>query len=313
MYYFYFISIKKVLYFFGVVKEVKIKNSKKNWVYGYALLFPSVFLIVCVFVYPIIQVIKYSFVSEIGGQVLYTLKNYQTLIGDIVFRRAMLNNIYLLLTVPVLVVFCLILAVLLYEGVKGWKFFRSLLLLPFMVSIAITGIIFTQFFVLNGAFNSVLQFLHLDFFAHDWLVEQKFVIPTLMVVIIWREAGFGVILLLARLMTIDETLVEAARMDGANWFNVLLHIYIPQLFGILQFYVVIEIIAMLGWLFEYIYIMFGTYGGVNSTWTIDVYVYKMMIHYGAMGVASAGAVIMMILASIVIFFRYKVSQRMEIE
>ncbi len=77
-----------------------------------------------------------------------------------------------------------------------------------------------------------------------WLGNMTFALPTIMIVIIWREFGFGTMLFLARLMTVSEEIFDAAKIDGTNWFQRMWYIVIPQLGTVIEFYTFISLITM---------------------------------------------------------------------
>ena len=74
-----------------------------------------------------------------------------------------------------------------------------------------------------------------------------------MFVIVWREVGFGIVLFLARLLTLPEEQIEAARIDGAGWWSRLRYVILPELRGTIEFYAVVAAITMLAWVFGYVY------------------------------------------------------------
>ena len=127
-----------------------------------------------------------------------------------------------------------------------------MLFLPYVLSIPVVGVVFSQLFQLDGTFNTILRSAGLGALGQDWLGSPTWALPTIMFVIVWKELGFGIILCLARLMSVDEQLFEAARVDGAGWWRVLRHVTIPQLLPALAFYAVVELITMLSWVFAYV-------------------------------------------------------------
>ena len=120
-----------------------------------------------------------------------------------------------------------------------------------------------------------------------------------MAVIVWKELGFGVILCLARLMSVDEHLFEAARVDGAGWWRVLWHVMLPQLVPTLAFYAIVELITMLSWVFAYVYVM--TSGGPeNSTIVSEYYIYQAVFQNNVIGVgAAAGMVLLAVVGALI--------------
>ena len=78
---------------------------------------------------------------------------------------------------------------------------------------------------------------------------------SIMAVIVWKELGFGIIVFLARLMSVNEEIFEAARVDGAGWWQTFRHVTLPQLVPAIVFFGIVETITMLSWVFAYIYVM----------------------------------------------------------
>ena len=85
--------------------------------------------------------------------------------------------------------------------------------------------------------------------------RSELAFPSVAIVIMWKQIGFGVVLFLARMMSIDKTLYESADVDGATWFQKFMHITVPQTKSIIEFYVIITLIEMLSWVFNFIYVM----------------------------------------------------------
>ena len=119
-------------------------------------------------------------------------------------------------------------------------------------------------------------------------------------VIVWKEAGFGIVLFLARLLSLPRT-SEAARIDGAGFFRLHRHITIPQLRSVIPFYVVIEAITMVSWVFNYVYVMTNGQGGPgNSTMVTELYIYQTAFQYNSPELAAAAA--MMLFSVLVAIF-----------
>jgi ABC-type sugar transport system permease subunit len=139
----------------------------------------------------------------------------------------------------------------------------------------------------------VLRFLHLDFLAHDWLGDPTTAIWSLAGVVVWRELAFGVVLFLARMTQLPLDLYDAARVDGANWWQRLRHVTVPQMSTIIAFYCGIVLIALLSWVFNYVLVL--TRGGPGtSTYVIEYYVYSRAFQYGDFGNAAALSSIMLV-------------------
>jgi ABC-type sugar transport system permease subunit len=204
-----------------------------------------------------------------------------------------------------MVILAVILAAILYDRPRGWKLYRALLFLPYILSIPVVGIVFTYLFTFNGSINQILRGTGLGFLAKDWLGSSAWALPTIGIVIIWKELGFGVILMNARLMSVSEEYFEAARVDGAHWW----HIALPQLMPAIAFFSIVELINMLSWVFAYIYVM--TLGGpVNSTIVSEFYIYKQVFENNAIGVGAAAGVVLLGVVSILIAARMMAHRRL---
>jgi ABC-type sugar transport system permease subunit len=130
-------------------------------------------------------------------------------------------------------------------------------------------------------------------------------------VIIWKELGFGVILCVARLSGVDEQLFEAARVDGAGWWQVLRHVTVPQLVPALAFYAVVELITMLSWVFAYVYVM--TLGGPqNSTVVSEYYIYQAVFQNNTIGVGAAAGVTLLAIVSVLIGVRFWIGRQVSL-
>jgi ABC-type sugar transport system permease subunit len=279
----------------------------------YLFIAPALAVIAIVFVYPVVEVARLSlFRVSTGGESFAGLGNYRSLFRDEMFLRALQHNGLLLVAVPIMLFLGLVLAVILFEGVGGWKAYRSILFMPYILSIPVVGIVFGYIFQLNGILNQALRAMGLDFLAADWLGSSRFALWTVMFVVIWKEFGFGVVLFLARLMSVEEELYEAASLEGAGWLQVLFKITIPQLATVIEFYVVIMVITMLSWVFNYVYVM--TSGGPgNATMVAEYYIYLEGFRYNLQGIAAAASIVLLAVTALLILARSRITRRIELE
>jgi ABC-type sugar transport system permease subunit len=261
-----------------------------------------------IFGYPIFRLVVMSFQRRLkGADIFVGFTNYHALFKDDVFLKAVQNNLTLLICVPIMVVIALILAIFLFERVRGWQIYRSTLFLPYLLPITVVGLIFSYIFQLSGVLNDLLTGIGLERLALDWLGSTRLALPTLMFVIIWKEVGFGIVLFLARLMSVEEELFDAAKIDGANWWQLQWNITIPQLSTIIEFFTVISIITMLSWVFNYVYVMTGG-GPGNSTMVTELFVYLTGFRYNQMNMASAVSVLLLLVTGVFIFLELRLRQ-----
>jgi raffinose/stachyose/melibiose transport system permease protein len=272
---------------------------------------PMLVFVAAIFAYPIVSLVKYSLQNVGTSQYVPTtyagLANFRYIFGDSLFVTAIENNLTLFLSVPIMVLLSVILAALLFDRPRGWKIYRTLLFLPYILSIPVVGVVFSYLFTYNGSANETLRGLGLGFMAKDWLGSTAWALPTIMFVIVWKELGFGVIICLARLMSVNEEYFEAARVDGARWWRRLRHITIPQLVPAIAFYAVVELINMLSWVFAYIYVM--TLGGPqNSTVVSEYYIYEQVFQNNVIGIGAAAGVVLLGVVGVLILARLRMER-----
>ena len=234
------------------------------------------------------------------------LENFRLTVTDPTFQTALEHNARLLLAVPVLVLIALLLSVLLFEALRGWRFHRVTVFLPYVLPIPVVAVIFGQMLQLDGLVNKALRGIGLGWIAYDWLGQPGWALWTMTGVIVWKELGFGVILFLARLLSLPAETFEAARVDGARFFRLHRYVTVPQLAGVIAFYVVVEAITMVSWVFNYVYVISnGTGGPGDATQVAELYIYQTAFQYSAPDLAAAAAVMLFgaTLVLIVVFFR----------
>ncbi len=283
----------------------------KPWLYAA----PMLIAVGAVYFYPMAELVRYSLQNVSTSPYLPStyvgLDNFRFVWSDSTFRTAIGNNVKLFLAVPILVVLAVLLSAMLFDRRRGWQFYRTMIFLPYVLSIPVVGVVFGYVFEENGIVNTTLRKLGLGTLAHDWLGNPHWALWTIMAVIVWKELGFGVILCLARLMSVDEHLFEAARVDGARWWRTLWHITLPQLAPAIAFYAVVELITMLSWVFAYIYVM--TSGGPeNSTIVSEYYIYQAVFQNNVVGIGAAAGVTLLAVVSVLIVVRMWVAMKFEI-
>ena len=267
------------------------KRMEKTAPYLYIL--PMILVVGIVIIYPIIELFIGSLTSTSydGKTIFVGLSNFKLVVADPLFKTAIINNLKLFLMVPVLTLVSLVLATLLSNRIRGWQFYRAIVFIPYILSITAVGIIFSYIMQYNGIFNTVLRAMGLDAWALDWLGSPKYAMGAVAFVIFWKQVGFG-----------DSTLYEAAALDGASGLQQFIYVTIPQTVAIIEFYVVITLIEMLSWVFNYVYVM--TAGGpASSTYVLEFLIYKKAFGGGNYNIAQAVSVTVLLFAVIIIIFR----------
>lgn len=282
-----------------------MKHKKwEPWLY----LSPALLALAFVFAFPVVRLIILSMQRRSKGEMMFVgMANYTSLFKDDVFREAVGNNLFLLISVPIMVFVALLLAIFLFEQIRGWRIYQTTLFLPYLLPIVVVGLIFSYIFQLSGVLNEFLIAIGLDRFALDWLGSTKLALPTVMFVIIWKEVGLGVVLFLARLMSVEQELFDAAKIDGTNWWQMQWYITIPQLSMVIEFFTIITVITMLSWVFNYVYVI--TAGGPgNSTMVTELYVYLQGFRYNQMNLAAAASMLILVVTIVIIFVQFRLRE-----
>jgi raffinose/stachyose/melibiose transport system permease protein len=187
---------------------------------------------------PFVANIYLSFTkwSGIGDPRWVGLKNYTKLLHDDVFWMSFRNTLAMIIAmvvVPTLI--GLLLAAVLFDSI-GRRFpapastaLRAIFYLPQVLPVVVAGIVWGWILQPDGALNALLRAIGLDSLAHDWLGDPKTALPTVMMMMIWVQIGYPVVIFMAALQRVDPELYEAAELDGAGWFRRFRAITIPQI------------------------------------------------------------------------------------
>jgi len=287
------------------------RSLRRHDLWPYAFLLPAVLALLFAFGYPLFEVIRTSFYSGSIGNLTYVgTQNYQGLFQDPVFVDSVLNNLKLLATVPVMAALALAIALLLNTQLRGWRQYRAITFLPYILPATAIGLTFGYLLSQSGILNTFLREWHLGWLAKDWLGSSSFVVSTIGSVIIWQQLGFGIVVFSAALLSVPQETIEAARMDGANGWQIQWSILVPQIKRVIEFFLVLEAITILSAIFTYVYVL--TKGGPGNTSSVmEYYIFQTGFANGAIGVASAAAVVLLGLAAVLIFFYLRLRARSE--
>jgi ABC-type sugar transport system permease subunit len=284
---------------------------KPRRILPYAFLAPALIALGFVFAYPVIAVILESLsVPGLLGTSHMGFGNYTILFHDPLFWESLGNNLRLFLVIPFMVAVGLFMAVLLYERTKGWQIYRSLAFVPYVLAVPIVGVVFSYILERDGVLNGALRSIGLGFLSRDWLGDPSLAIWSVAAVIAWQQTGFAIVLFLSRMAGIDESLYEAAMIDGANWLRRFRHITLPQCARVIEFFVAISFINLLSWVFSYIYVMTGG-GPEQSTYVMELYVYEDAFRNGLANLASATSVVILTVATLVLSLQAVVRKRVD--
>jgi ABC-type sugar transport system permease subunit len=265
------------------------------------MLAPMVLALGVVFIYPLVRVVRLSLYRDnIFASQFVGLDNFEYLVKDDPnFWPAVTHNALLLLGLPIMLGLALVVAFLIHDGVRSRKLsaiYRSLVFLPFVLSIVVVGRIFSIFLRSDGPLNSFAGALGWGVDT-AWLGNSGTALGSVLGVIVWREFGLGVILFLARLASAPEELFEAARVEGASWWQTLRHVAIPQLRSTIAFWMLLNVIVMFSWVFNYVYVL--TKGGPGSATTVmELEIYDWATTRDQPNIAAAMATMLLLLVAI---------------
>ena len=236
--------------------------------------------------------------------------NYIRLIHDADFFKALSNTVIWIGIQCILhVALGTFLALILYKKPRGWKFVRTAYMVPNIISNAAIGMIFLNIFNPQfGVVNSVLKAIGLEQLTHNWLMDSSTAFPS--VTLIWvLFAGYTTTLVLAQALSLDESMLEAARVDGASSFQLDLLVVLPMLKKIIGTTMVMAATYMLQ-MFDLIYITTnGGPGKTTSNLPLLLYgVYKTENNYGYANTIGVCIVVIGIIAMAIINKALKVNK-----
>ncbi len=272
-----------------------------KWLTIALFLLPALVLYVVFVILPIIQAAHFSLYKWNGLGPLddfIGLKNYQVALASDVFWQAVSNNVLIIvLSLLLQIPFSLGLAVLLNRRFPGRAIFRLLFFVPYVLSEAITGIVFSLLLQPDALFDSTLKTVGLEGIIQDWLGSTDIVMVTLFVIISWKYFGFHMILCLAGLQGIPHEIEEAALIDGAGRWQAFRYVTLPLLGPTLRVSVFLSMIGALQ-LFDMVWVMTGG-GPINASTTMAVNMFKTGFTRQQMGYGSALAVLLFLCALVV--------------
>ena len=229
----------------------------------YLLIVPFLSIFLVFLAFPVFYAIYLSLhrvenlYNVFGGLSFVGLKNYIMLLKDLRFWWSLLMTFYYAaLSIPIGIFFSLILATLLNNKLKGVTIYRSSFFLPYILDVFVVGIVWT--FLYSSPYGIITRFLmNLGINTGGLLSNAKTAMPSVVVAMVLKNSGFGMILFLSTMQNISPSLYEAAMIDGASAYTRFRHITIPMLKPVILFMVIIGFIGALSAFAEF----YATTGG----------------------------------------------------
>ena len=252
----------------------------------YLLIAPYIIHLLLFVVFPVAFSIVLTFHSwNIIAPMQYTgLSNYKVLFSDAIFWKSMLNTlIFLVIHIPLQIVFALTLAEVLNQNIKFKAFFRGAFFLPVIISGVVVTILWQQIYGYDtGLLNRLLVKIGLG--KIGWLNDPTWAMPSIAVMATWKNVGLYVVLFLVGLQTVPPQYYEAAELEGATHLQKFFKITLPMINPTILMVVILSTIGGFS-LFIEPYVMTGG-GPLNSTISAVLYIYKQGFFYYHMGYAA---------------------------
>ncbi len=282
-------------------------KTEKDSFTAYLFLLPACLLLGVFVLYPLLQLLFVSLHewNILKDEMTFTgLKNYREVLQDEGFWQALGNTfIFVAVTVPAGMAVSLALALLLNEKLKGAGLFRTAVFTPFVTSTVAAGVIFVWLLdydrgLVNAAFDAV------GIGRINFLQSERWALPAVMLMTLWKQAGYNMILFLAGLQAIPEMYYEAATIDGAKrGWQTFRHITWPLLWPTTFFVLVISVIFAFR-SFEQMFVM--TRGGpVGATTTLVYYIFDKAFKLGNMGQAAAVSTLMALIVLLITWVQFR--------
>jgi multiple sugar transport system permease protein len=287
---------------------------------GWLFSAPAALLMAVFIILPFILAFYFSFTNERllappGRETQWVgLDNYIRVFENPRFWTALTNNItFAVVVVPLQTFFALFLAILVNQKLRGVVIFRTIFFMPITVVMAATAVIWIVLLNPEGLVNTFFEILTFGNFSPDWLGDPAYAMAGIIMVSIWASVGFQMVILLAALQDVPESLYEAARLDGANTWQQFLHVTLPGIRNPLLFVLTITTIFAFR-LFDQVWIMPDRPGGpLDATRTLMVDIVDTGLNQQAVGRGSALSVIfLLIVLAVTIVQRRLVKQEGEI-
>jgi len=261
---------------------------------GIIFTLPVALLIGSLLLIPIGQTFYYSFTNWDGFTSQWIgFTAYTNLFHNPEFVTVLENNAVMVLALPISIALPLAVAFLLNTHLRGWRFFRSVFFLPTAVSWVVIAFVARRFFDPDkqGILRSLLDHTGLGFWHPNLLAHEHSALIAVMITFIWSVFGTNMIIFLAGMSTIDQEIYDAAKVDGAGSFTVMVRITFPLIKRFVQFAFIISLITAFSALFSLIIVMTNGGPGYGST-TLEFFIYEQAFTENNFGVAATAGVVL---------------------
>ena len=280
---------------------------------GWSFLIPAALLIMIMSFYPMVQALILSFKTGKGSRLHFAepfYMNYQRLLNDDIFMMTLKNTfIYLIIQVPIMLILAMILANMLNDRNLRFKgFWRTAIFLPCAVSLVSYSLVFRTLFANDGFVNDVLGKIGLIDSPVNWLGQPNTARFVIVFGLIWRWTGYNMVFYLAALQNIEQSSLEAARIDGANAWQTFWYVTVPQLKPMILLTAIMPTNGTLQLFDESWNLTRG--GPAYSSMTMSHYLYELSFQKNPnIGYGSAISYVILILVAILALAQMKVGDK----
>lgn len=279
--------------------ELARQRFRKNYT-GLLFVLPASIFTFIFFVIPLGMTVFMSLHDWplIGERSYIGLENYSKLAADQQFWDSLaFTTRYTLLITPIIFVLAFILAQLVNLPLRGVGFFRTAYFLPVVIGLGTSSLLWV--WLLNeriGLFDAILLSLGIIERPIVWLADPQYVMPAIIISVVWKTVGFTMILLLTGMQAIPDELYDAAMVDGAGYFERIRYIMLPLLRRTFALALILSVIgSYLG--FDQFFIM--TRGGPqNSTISVVYWIYTNSFTYFKMGYGAALSIVLLVILAV---------------
>ena len=279
------------------------KRVRRELLVGWLFVLPALLMYVLFVLVPLLLTILYSFFrwNGVGPMTWVGVKNYVTIFQVPNLLGTITNAFWLVVWFSIIPVSLgLIVASVIHRVAAGrlGAIARTVLFLPQVIPLVAAGIIWGWLLALPGLINQILRAVGLGAITRAWLGDFDWALPAVGIIGIWVLLGFCIVLLLTGMAKVDPALYESARIDGASWFKEFVAITVPLLRYEIGVCLTVTVIAALA-AFDIIWV--STAGGPGNVTSVPgIQIYVLAFTQRAVGLASALAVMLMILVVLVI-------------
>lgn len=284
----------------------KLSKKRKQFIF-LSLLIPVVLLIAFV-VFPAADLFRMSFTNWDGfskDSKFIWFDNYVSMLHNKDLWLSLRNNAVYFFVHLLMIFVELAFAVLLTSKLRAAKFYKTMVFMPYIINGVAISYAFSYFFSpVNGAFNAILSTANLEGLIRNWLSDESIVNFVLAFVSLWRFSGYHIILFMAALQSIPQDTLEAAKVDGANTWQLFKYVQIPAIMLMVDFVLFDNIRGALQ-VFDIPFVMTsGGPGYASSTFTL--YTIETAFTYSNFGLAATMAVAIMIMIILIYVIQNKI-------